>query len=446
VSDEAAQGVVERRRPLLPTAPLVRVPHERRVSAPWRTLQKAASTVPAGATVYARSGTYVGFSLNRSGLSSAWITFQSYPGERATVAGDASHANVINISGAHHVRITQLTVTGAPNQWGAGILVSNGSYSVEALDNLLHNNRSFGMKVSSSTGVLIKGNEIAKNETGVEVSYGGANVVIDDNDIHDNDRMVVNTVGGNDDRGANAIVLHRTNGPLMISGNRMWNNRATSYDYGYDGGAVEIYSASGATISGNRMWNNENVIETGSDGTNGCNDNEFVRNVAYGGARTGPTMGLILRCAADMLVANNTFSELDRFVFDITANASSFGASIEGLTLRNNIAYSTADKIYSIDSAMPASVTIDRGVAYNSSGAAIAYVAGRGNTNSLATFRSWTGFESGGVQSDPRFADRANADLRVLATSPAIDKGVIISGVTDGYLGSAPDVGRFEGG
>jgi hypothetical protein len=155
-------------------------------------------------------------------------------------------------------------------------------------------------------------------------------------------------------------------------------------------------------------------------------------------------MGLILRCASNMLVANNTFSDLDRFVFDITASASSFGGPINGLTLRNNVAYSSADKIYSIDSAMPSSVTLDRDIVYNSSGASIAYVAGKGNTNSIATFRSWTGFELSGYQSDPRFVNRAAGDFSISATSPAVDRGVLLSGITDGYLGTGPDVGRYE--
>ncbi|HEY3164250.1 MAG TPA: hypothetical protein VGJ71_07810, partial [Candidatus Limnocylindrales bacterium] len=284
---------------------------------------------------------------------------------------------------------------------------------------------------------------LTKNETGIEVSYGGSGVRIENNDIHDNDRMVVNTIGGSDDRGANAVVLNHTVGPLLITGNRMWNNRALSYDYGYDGGAVEIYASSGAEISSNVMWNNENVIETGTDGT-ACDSNRFVRNVAYGGTKTGPTMGLILRCASNMLVANNTFSDLDRFVFDITANTGTFGGSIEGLTLRNNISYTAADKIYSIDSVLPASVTIDRDLAFHATGGYIAYVSGHGNTTSMITLRTWTGYETAGLQSDPRFMGRLGGDFTVQSTSPAIDHGAVVAGVTDGYLGSAPDIGRYE--
>lgn len=191
------------------------------------------------------------------------------------------------------------------------------------------------------------------------------------------------------------------------------------------------------------MWNNENVVETGTDGAP-CDSNRFVRNVAYGGLRTGPTMGLILRCASNMLVANNTFSDLDRFVFDITASAGAFGGSIEGLTLRNNVSYTARDKVYSIDSAMPASVTIDRDLVFHSGAGSIAYVYGRGNTSSLATFRSWTGFEMSGIQADPKFTNLAGADFSLGALSPAIDRGVQLAGVTDDFTGAAPELGRYE--
>jgi hypothetical protein len=37
-------------------------------------------------------------------------------------------------------------------------------------------------------------------------------------------------------------------------------------------------------------------------------------------------------------------------------------------------------------------------------------------------------------------------DFRLVAGSPAIDAGVVIPGITDGYAGSAPDIGAFESG
>jgi hypothetical protein len=51
-------------------------------------------------------------------------------------------------------------------------------------------------------------------------------------------------------------------------------------------------------------------------------------------------------------------------------------------------------------------------------------------------------FKSG----DPLFADTANADFHLQPSSTAIDAGEVIEGVTDGYAGSAPDIGAYESG
>lgn len=49
-------------------------------------------------------------------------------------------------------------------------------------------------------------------------------------------------------------------------------------------------------------------------------------------------------------------------------------------------------------------------------------------------------------QSDPKFVNTGEGGLqfRLQADSPAIDRGAVIKGVTDGYVGKAPDVGAYE--
>ncbi|MBD3421722.1 MAG: hypothetical protein GF398_16535 [Chitinivibrionales bacterium] len=45
---------------------------------------------------------------------------------------------------------------------------------------------------------------------------------------------------------------------------------------------------------------------------------------------------------------------------------------------------------------------------------------------------------------DYKFVDSADGDFRLQAQSPAVDAGVVVPGVTDGYKGSAPDLGAYE--
>jgi hypothetical protein len=93
---------------------------------------------------------------------------------------------------------------------------------------------------------------------------------------------------------------------------------------------------------------------------------------------------------------------------------------------------------------LPASVQIDNDQLSNASGGSIAYVAGKGNTASLATFQTWTGLDQSGIQGDPKFVSSASADFRLTSTSPAIDHGMYVTGVTGAYTGDGPDIGGYE--
>src|ERR1700721_1181770 len=58
------------------------------LAAPWLTIQKAANTATAGATVYVFGGVYTEIvSFPNSGTAKAPITFQSYPGQTAIIDG-----------------------------------------------------------------------------------------------------------------------------------------------------------------------------------------------------------------------------------------------------------------------------------------------------------------------------------------------------------------------
>ena len=55
-----------------------------------------------------------------------------------------------------------------------------------------------------------------------------------------------------------------------------------------------------------------------------------------------------------------------------------------------------------------------------------------------------TGAEKNGFNADPKFTDFSHNVFHLATGSPAIDDGWTISGLTDGFLGAAPDLGRYE--
>jgi hypothetical protein len=121
----------------------------------------------------------------------------------------------------------------------------------------------------------------------------------------------------------------------------------------------------------------------------------------------------------------------------------SWGGSIAGLHIVNNVVSVVNTKVYGIDTALPSSVVIDYNVVYNSGSAYLATYLNQG-THSLAQLTAWTGEEAHGIYADPRFVNSADRDFRLGVESPAIDSGIVLPGVTDDYSGAAPDKGFSE--
>ncbi|MBX3029583.1 MAG: right-handed parallel beta-helix repeat-containing protein [Chloroflexi bacterium] len=418
---------------------------------PFRTIQKAANVVQAGGTILVRPGRYVGFTISRSGTSAEPIVIRAASG-RPIIDGalGAGRLDVVKVNGAHDIRIQGFEIRGAQggDYSGAGIRTENGASRIVIADNVIVENHSYGINSHSSTDITIRDNDIHHNETGVHINRGGAGTRILDNDIHHNVYMVRNTpksVNGHDDTGAIGIAFVRSTGPTLASGNRIWGNRAASYDYEWDGSAFEIYGASNVTITDNVAWDNENVLETGTDKTGpACADNVFARNVAYGATSQGRSWGMFLRCSTDMLVAHNTFHDLDGFAFAIGTDSANFSGSLDGLTIVNNIISfeGSGAKVFGLVTALPSSVTIDRNLT-RTTGTYATLADGR-KTSDPATFATWTGFQTHGISGDPRFRDAAGRDYRLRAASPAIDAGKRVPGVSDSWAGAAPDLGRYE--
>jgi parallel beta-helix repeat protein len=420
-------------------------------AAPWLTLQHAADRVPAGGTVIVSSGTYAGFTMTRSGTNGDPITFLGDPdGPQPVLDGRVDgRLDVVRINGAHDVRISGFVVTGSQggDYTGSGIRTENGASRIVISDNLIRNNHSYGVNSYASSAVTIRDNEVTGNEEGIQIARGGEGTRIIDNRVHDNDQMLRNTpssVDPNDDAGATGIGFLKTTGHVVASGNYVWGNRAPSYDYTWDGSAFDIYGASNVTITDNVTWDNENVFETGTDPGLACRDNVFARNVSYGATTQGRSWGAFIRCGTDMIVANNTFVGIEGFVFSIGTDSSRFSGALDGLEVVNNLVdvEATGARVFGLTTDLPSSVRIDYNLA-RTSGQLAMLPDGR-STSDPDTFTAWTGYQVHGLAGNPRFTDPGDEDYSLRATSPAVDAGTQVDGITDIFSGAGPDIGRFE--
>ena len=399
---------------------------------PWRSLQHAANV--AKGTVWLRAGTYSGgVTVTRSG-----ITFEAYPGELAIVNGGADGFHFYKVtSGA----VRYLTIQNANSSMGAGVLI-DASSNVTVANSVLHNNKNYGVRTWNSTNSIIRDSKIYKNQEGIRVSYAAGGTQILNNLIYSQDTMINDAV--KDSGGGVGVTFLKTTGKVLASGNQLWLNRAKSRWYGYDGGAFEIYGASDVTMTDNIAWNNKDVLETGTNGLP-CNNITFTRNIGYAASTVkGYARGLILACASNSLFANNTLDGFD--ISDVSVvdkPGYKFEGPLAGLKVEDNVLRTSGNGVFYFDH-LPSSVVIDYNDIWNSSGGSLVYVVGKGSTSSFSTLKSWLGRMSHGMQADPRFYNGSTHDYRLAVGSPAVNTAARLGSENTPFLGTAPDMGRWE--
>ena len=200
------------------------------IGAPWLTIQHAANSVSAGATVYVFGGVYnESVNFPASGTASAPITFESYPGQTAVIDGTGvscctsnppSSGNdtqgLINIVNQSYLVLAGFEIrdftTSNPAYTPAGVWITGSGTGIQLLNNLLHNittsseenGNAFGIAVygTSQTPIshlVISGNEVYSLKTGnsesVNVDGNVTNFAITNNLVHDNDNIGIDAIG-----------------------------------------------------------------------------------------------------------------------------------------------------------------------------------------------------------------------------------------------------------
>ena len=269
------------------------------IGSPWLTIQHAANSVSAGATVYVFGGVYnESVNFPASGTAASPITFQSYPGQTAVIDGTGvscctsnppSSGNetqgLINIVNQSYLIISGFDIrnytTNKAANTPAGVWITGSGSGVQLLNNLVHdittakerNGNAFGISVygTSQTPIshlVISGNEVYDLKTGssesVNVDGNVTSFAITNNLVHDNDNIGIDAIG------------YEGVGPVgydeamygEISGNTIYNiSGKTNPGEGksYDADGIYCDGCAYVTIEQNLIHNVDYGIEVASE-------------------------------------------------------------------------------------------------------------------------------------------------------------------------------------
>jgi hypothetical protein len=455
-------------------------------SAPWLTIQHAANTVTAGATVYVEAGVYnEAVNFPNSGTSSEPITFASYSGQTAVIDGTglscctsnpASSGNeteglitIVNqsyltISGFEIRNFTTSSATPTP----AGVWITGSGTGVQIVNNLVHNitttseknGNAFGIAVYGTastpiTQLTISGNQVYDLKTGesesVNVDGNVTYFTISNNIVHDNDNIGIDAIGfeGVGPTGSDQARYGE------ISGNTVYNISAI-----HNPGEGNEYDADGLYCDGceyviferNTVYACDLNMEAASE--HKSHDSSYVtirNNVFYDANTVGISIGGYSNAVGGsdhVVIVNNTLyndnTKNQGGEFQIQYHTGSQSGNI----FENNIVYAGTQNvwIYSYVKATttyPAPpATLNWNLYYSTAG----YVSGTSiDWADKYTYKTFTAYQSGSgedadsIVGNPLFDD-TGSNFDVESSSPAINAGSTSLTCSVGYCGSGTSI------
>jgi hypothetical protein len=236
---------------------------------------------------------------------------------------------------------------------------------------------------------------------GVDVKLGSVRAKVLFSRIVDNNKMSVLTVGGDDDSGAFGIALHGDYAEVAY--NTISGCDAFSYDYGRDGGAVEIYGGQYNHVHHNLSIDNVAFTELGNSRSK---ENTFAYNVVR--SSLAESTFLVTRGSQSSFGPVLATRAYNNTVYLTGSSSQGFvchaGCSSSILRMRNNI-IQAAWKVGYADAAFDEDYDLFFG----------------------GTLQFTKGAHS--ATQDPRFVNPA-LDLRLTSASPAIDTALSGLGYT----------------
>jgi hypothetical protein len=251
------------------------------LSQPWRTIQKAFSTLTPGQIALVRGGTYTqSVVMTRAGTLAAPITVRNYPGETAIIhpGGNGSMDYPVRITaGAAYFRLQGFVIENAPLDGTVNLYVSDGgqpqpqaAHDIEIRGNEIRNGMGTGLLVAPRTArVHLIGNDVHDNGIGTAhqhqgLYFEGQDGLISNNIVYDQPNGFGIQVRGEDTsiNANNVIVTQNTSVGNSLAGfvveNTASNIRVVNNISAFNGTwGIYGYYCCGPYLPGNVGYNND---------------------------------------------------------------------------------------------------------------------------------------------------------------------------------------------
>jgi hypothetical protein len=458
---------------------------------PWRTIQHAAATVGPGSTVYVRGGVYnekVNVTVSGS-ASGGYITFQSYPGEQATLDGtgltaqspDGFPVGLFQVKDRSYVVVQNFElksfIGSSSSTFPAGIYVGSTGDHIQIRNNKVHNIQgstnglfdAHGIAVygtsapASINDVTIDGNEVYSNRLGQSESVVlNGNVQfwsITNNAIHDNDNIGIDIIGFEGKSPDPAFDQARDG---SIATNLIYNindNNNPAYPP-QDNSANGVYVDGGTRVVVERnIIHHCNIgLEVASERQGRTSSYVTARsNLIYLSTGPGVSIGGYSRSVGStdhVSIVNNTLFENDSLQTRSGELQIQFFPSVgvSNNIFENNIVYANSQGRLVSDRFRNPVVALDYNLYFAPAGNPV-WLWSRVIHTSLAEFENTTEEDEHSKYHDPEFVNTAKRDFHVLPTSPAVNAGnnlgpgVIGTLDLDGHprvQGGNVDIGAYE--
>jgi hypothetical protein len=432
-------------------------------AAPWRTIQHAADSVRAGATVNVRGGTYEErLTLKSSGNpTDGYITFRSYPGETEVL--DAEHlapdgrSGIVTIHNQSYVRIEGFEIrnyrTAERRLTPLGISVIGAGSHIELLKNNVHhieqtfNGRDapghgangFGIAVYGTDAktpiseLVIDGNQVHHLKTGssesLVVNGNVTNFRITHNVVHDNNNIGIDVIGFERTAPDPAVDQARDG---VVSGNLVYNITSRGNPaYGNDENSDGIYVDGGTRIliERNVMHDVDFGIELASEHKDRATSYIVARNNLIYHCHTA---GVSIGGYAPERGHTEHSTVVGNTLYDNDTSGTGSGEfqmqwNLAGNIFANNIVYAGPRCLFALNKSQakqsPPPVMIDHNLYYCALGSkASKWVASSGPVTGFDNYVQATGNDRHSRFQDPHFVD-APRDFHLRSDSPAIAAG-----------------------